>query len=242
MINAINLPALRNAEFLQFSKDALSIIQLNNPTALNVTPWFTAFKSVTHDIEALFKTDRSNPITEELQTIDQRRDDAITGITAVVQGYASHFAPATAAAAKTLTDHLAVFGVGIARENYQSETAIINSIITDWNTKSELVAAIAVLGLGSWATELDTANKAFNTQYLARTQQLGAISPDTIKAKRAEATNAWYKLRDKLSAFYEIQDGAEPFAKTVNELNALLDQYNSLIKGRKGAVGTAPVG
>ena len=234
MIASINFPALRNAEFLQFSKDALSIVQRADPAALSVTTWYAAFKTVTDAIESLFKTDQGNPITDELQAIDVRRDNAINGITAVADGYSYHFAPTTAAAAKTLTDNLSVFGTGIARENLQSETAVINSIINDWKTKPELIAAIAVLGLDSWVSELDTANNLFSTRYLDRKQQLGAVSPDTIKAKRLEAAAAWYKLRDKLNAFYEINEGAEPWAKTVNSLNALIEQYNALINGRKG--------
>lgn len=234
MINSITLNNLRNAEFLQFSKDALNIIQRNDPAALSIATWYNAFKAVTEKIEDLFKTDTSNPITDDLQTTDVRRDNALNGITATVQGYTYHFAPATSAAAKTLADHLALFGSGIARENYQSETAIINSIITDWKNKPELMAAIAVLGLDSWVTELDTANKTFSTQYLDRTQQLGAASPDTIKAKRLEAADAWYKLRNKLDAYYEVNEGAQPFAKTENELNALIDQYNTLMNSRKG--------
>ncbi len=233
-ISSIDLPKLRNAEFLQFSKDALAIIQLNDPAALSVTTWYNRFKTVTDAIESLFKTDQSNPITDELQTIDVRRDNAINGISAVAEGFSYHFAPATAAAAKTLTDHLSIFGAGIARENLQSETAILTSIVTDCKTKPELIAAIAVLGLDSWVTELEIANASFASRYLARTQQLGAVSPDTIKAKRQEAAAAWYKLRDKLDAYYEINEGAEPFAKATNSLNALIAQYNTLINSRKG--------
>jgi hypothetical protein len=235
MINSITLSALRNAEFLQFSKDALSIVQLNDPAALSVAAPYATFKAVTDTIEDLFKTDRGNPITADLEALDLRRDNALTGITLFVQSQVYHFAPTTNAAANILTNHLAVFGVGIAKENYQSETAIITSITNDLATKPELVGAVAALGIASWVTELDTANAAFNAQYLARTQQLATVSPDTIKAKRLEAANAWYKLRAKLEAYYEINEGAQPFAKATNELNALIDQYNTLINGRKGS-------
>lgn len=234
MINSITLAALRNAEFLQFSNDALSIVQRNDPAALSVTTWYNAFKTVTTEIDALFKTDQSSAITETLQELDVRRDNAINGILFTVQGYTYHFAPTTAAAAKILEHHLSVFGAGIARTNLQSETAILNSIVTDLKNKPELIGAIAALGMDSWVTELDTANKTFSTKYLDRTQEMGAVSPDTIKAKRLEGAAAWYKLRDKLNAYYEINEGAEPWAKTINDLNALTEQYNALINNRKG--------
>ena len=235
-INSLDLPKLRNAEFLQYSNDAIGIIQRGDPATLNVATSYNAFKAVTAEIESLFKTDLSSPITASLQELDARRDDAISGIILTVQGYTYHFAPTTAAAAKTLDHHLSIFGGGIARSNLQSETATINSIVADLRGKPELVAAVAVLGLDSWITELDTANQTFSAKYLDRTQEMGAASPDTIRAKRLEAAAAWYKLRDKLDAYYEINEGAEPWATTMNSLNALINQYNTLIASRKGPV------
>ena len=238
MIESIKLITLRNAEFLQFSKDVLSIISLNDPAALNVASQYADFKADTEVIENLFKTDRSNPITTELEALDARRDNALNGIAGYAQSLTYHFDPAMNAAAKTLSDHLAVFGSGITRENYQSETASINGILNDWAAQPGLQAAITSLQLGSWVVELDTANKSFNTQYIARTQQLAATPADTIKAKRLEAAGSYYSLRDRINAYFVIKEGAEPFNKTTNEINALVAQYNQLVAGRSTPADT----
>ena len=232
-IYSIDLAKLRNSEFLQFSNDSLGIVQLNDPTALKVQPQFNNFMADTTAIDALFKADRGSLITNELVQLDERRDNAITGITAYVQALTYHFIPDTHRHAAALAANLGNYDAGVARQNYQSETAIINSILTDWNTKPALKAAVAALNIADWLAELAAANTAFNAKYLARTQELGAISPDTIKQKRLDAANTFYKLRDFIDSYYTLNEGAEPYAKVSNELNALITQYNTLLAGRK---------
>jgi hypothetical protein len=61
---------------------------------------------------------------------------------------------------------------------------------------------------------------------------LGAVNPATILEKRLESVQLYYALRDRLAAHHNINDGANPWGKTVNELNALIDQYNVLLAGR----------
>ncbi len=241
MIISINLSNLRNPEFLQFSNDFLGIVQLNNPKALNVQAEFDDFTSATNIIDTLFKADRGSLITDEIEAMDLRRDTAITGISGYVQSLTYHFNPVTRQHAVALAGNLANYDASVAKQNYQAETAIIKSILTDWVEKPALEAAIQALNIADWQAELADANTVFNSKYLARTQELGALSPDTIKEKRQEAATAYYTLRDFISSHYILAKGAEPYKKAVNELNALITQYNNLLAGRKGGgEGTTP--
>lgn len=236
MINSIDLRTLRNSEFLQFSNDFLGLVALNNPAVLKVQTQFDNFKAVTSSIDALFKADRGSLITDEITQLDLRRDTAITGISNYVKALTYHFTENTRTQAAALAANLANYDASVAQQNYQSETAIINSILTDWNEKPALKDAIAALDLVAWQAELADANNAFNSRYLARTQELGAISPDTIKEKRLEASQVYYTLRDFINSYFTLNEGAEPYKKTVNELNALIAQYNTLMAGRKPVV------
>lgn len=234
MITSIHLNNLRNSEFLQFSTDFLGLVLLNDPRALKVQPQYDKFKAATDMIDALFKADRGSLITDELVALDERRDTAINGITGYVQSLTYHFNENTRTQAEALAANLSNYDAGVAKQNYQAETAIISSMLTDWTEKPALKAAVAALNMADWQAELADANTAFNTRYLARTQEMGAASPDTLKEKRLEATQAYYTLRDFISSHYTLNEGAEPYNKTVNELNALVSQYNTLLAGRKG--------
>lgn len=231
----IDLIKLRNAEYLQFSKDVMGIITLNDTLALQVGSQFVAFQNITNEIEGLFATDQGSDTTPLIQSLDVRRDNAIQGITLMANAMSFHFDPATRTAALAISENLKLYGngqTGISKQNYMAETASISNIIADWDTKPNLTAAITTLGLTAWKAELNTANQLFNTAYLARTQEIGAVNPDTIKYKRLESATLYYALRDRIDAFYTINNGANPWGKTVNELNALIDQYNVLLAGR----------
>ena len=232
IFTGIDLMKLRNAEFLQFSKQVINIVTLNNPLNLLVTTQLAAYQAITNEIEALFVTDQGNDTTPIIQALDARRDAAITGITLMVNAMVYHYDPAIREAAIAIRDNLRLYGGGIARQNYMAETASISNIIADWNNKPNLSAAIGLLQLESWRDELENANTNFDVQYIARTQQLGAANPATILEKRLSSTQVYYALRDRLASYHNINDGANPWGKTVNELNALIDQYNVLLANR----------
>lgn len=240
MINAIDLVRLRNGEFLQFGTNVSDLVESNNPKGLNVEVQHAVFKTKVNETAALFNTERSSAITQELILLDERRDRAITGITAVIDGYCSHYVTKTVQAANLLANDLKLFGVGIARQNFQAETASINGIINDWETKAELIAALETLGLTTWKEELKTANQLFDQKYLARTKEYSAANPDTLKSKREETMIAYYELRKFLEAYATIQSTAG-YKKVISELNALIDQYNTLINGRLKEVVNPPV-
>jgi hypothetical protein len=234
MINAIDLAKLRNAEYIQFIKNLLAIVQTNDPAALNVQAPYDAAAVRLAELEALFVTEQGSATTEEVTAMDARRDRAVTGFTLLVKALTYHFDPATAKQAETLNRLVTQYGGGIARENYQAETAIIDNLVADLDNKPDLTAALSALQLDDWKKEMQTANTAFNAAYLKRTLQLGAVSNETLFAKRVEANEAYYKLRDYINSYFTINEGAAPYGKTSNELNALIDQYNTMMAGRLG--------
>jgi hypothetical protein len=233
MINAIKLPALPKAEFIQLMTDILAIVQKNDPVALQVTEPFNKLKALTNEIEALFKVQYGNEKSNELIVLDTRRDNAINGLQSIINGYTYHTNGQLKASALLLQNHLANFGSGIASDNYQSQTATIRNILDDYSSKPDLAAAIAGLQLEPWFDELAESNTLFAEWYLAPAAETGAASPDNIKGKRTEANNEWYALHDLISAYFTIKKGATPYGDTVAFINGLIEYYNNLIARRR---------
>jgi hypothetical protein len=233
MINAINLPKLRNPEYIQFQKDYLGIVLTNDPRLLNVQRPYDALVTHVGVLESIFVTEQGSAITEDISALDLRRDRALTGFTGMVNALTYHFKPETAKQAETVNRVLAKYGGSIARQNYQAETAIITNLADDLTNKADVAAAIAALNLGDWQRELEQANTAFNAAYLQRTQARGAVSKDTMFDKRAKTNEAFYKLRNFIDSYFTLNEGAAPYDKVTNELNALIDQYNTMMAGRQ---------
>lgn len=233
-MNAIDLRILRNAEYLQYMKDFAGIINLNDPATLQIDAKLAAFTAKTEELEDLFKKSLANERTQAILSLDERRDDAINGITAFLQGYSYHYEADKKQNAQRLLTALAIYGSGIARQNYMSETATINNIIVDFTDKPELAAAVTAFSLQPWIDELATANTLFNTEYLARTLEYGDANPDTIKTKREEVNVTYYALRDRIDALHTlVETPPSPYTTVINRLNALTDQYNALLLHRQ---------
>lgn len=232
-MNSIDIQKLRNAEYLQYVKDYLGIISLNNPDQLGIDTKLTILNTKATELEALYKKAMASDKTQELMTLDERRDNAINGIYYFLLGYSYHHEANLQHKAQLLLTNMALYGSGIARLNYQAETATINNLLRDWENKPELADAITTFSISAWVNELKIANEEFNTKYLSRTQEYGDASPETIKTKRDETNTAYYALRDRIDALHLlVETPPSPYATVINQLNALTDQYNKLLINR----------
>lgn len=232
-MNSIDTPKLRNAEYLQYVKDFSAIITLNDPASLEIGMQHSTFTAKINELELLYKKALASEKTAKILALDERRDDAVNGIYFYLLSYTYHFDPLVQQHAQLLLDNMELYGKGISRMNYQAETATVNNILRDWESKPQLMAAVIALGLSEWVTELRNANTEFNSQYLYRTQEYGDANPETIKTKRDETNAVYYALRNRIDALHLlIETPPSPYASLINQLNALTDQYNVLLVNR----------
>ncbi|MFY8003760.1 MAG: DUF6261 family protein [Chitinophagaceae bacterium] len=235
IINSIDLKSLRNAENIQFTNDFLNLVQLNDENVLKCKPQYDALKAIQTDIENLFKIDKGSNITPIIEELDAKRDNAVMGIFKLIDAFKHHFDVAKNTAALQLQDALKVYG-SATEINYSSlpaETATLKSMLTDVTTKPNLTAAVSELGLTNWFVELGNINEALAQKYLERTLEIGGANPNSLRDKRTEATQLYNNLKNMLLAQATVANFAAPFAKTINELNALIDQYNLIITRRE---------
>lgn len=223
---------LRNGEYVQFATSVINLLQQNDPAALGIVPQLAAFQSISDLIEDLYGTYHGSRITPQIHTLDQRRGRAISGIRLYLGGLVYHYDPAISAAAHTLVRNMKLHGAGIARQNYMAETANISHIIDHWASNAKLAAAVATLQLAPWLAELQAANDAFHTQYMLRTVENAAASPTNIKEQRVLSEKLYYTLRNALGALALVHNYAQPWGNAVNDLNALIGQYKTLLSSR----------
>ncbi len=234
MINNIQLRQLRGSEYIQFITDTLHIVGSNNTEALIVKLQYEVLQSQLDRVEKVFKLKRSSNVTKDIEELDARRGKAINGVMLQIHALTYSTNSLLSNHAKMLEVHLQRFGSGIAKQNYQSETTILRNIVHDWKTQPELMEAIEALQLTAWQREIEAANNAFSEAYNTRNDELAAAPTENLKTLRLEANEAYYKLRNRLNAFWEINDGAEPWARTIHQLNQHISDYQLLLN-RRGA-------
>lgn len=131
-----------------------------------------------------------------------------------------HFEEKQRDPAKILLNEISIYGTGIARMNYQSQTSTIESIVNRWKESPECVEAISSLGISNWVKELGNANRTFRDYYFSRLEEV-----------RREVIELYRLLMNQLEVFASISnDGI--YDNTIRSINELNDQYNKLITNR----------
>lgn len=234
MIDSIKLSALRNNEYAQFMQNFLAVVQRYDPIALQVLDEYNLLLTRLNSVKGMLNEGSGSAITDELVALDARRDEAINGLIALVNGYTYSIDVAKKEAANLLTNHLAGFGSGISRDAYQSETSKLQKIATDWTDKPDLAAAVTLLSLADWKAEMIAANTAFDTRYVDRSVDTGLASTEETKvyAKRPEITAAYTDLREQIDAMYIVKKKVAPWSTVIAALNGVIKDYNDLLASR----------
>lgn len=236
MITEFPILEFRNAELLKYANTSADLVDGNNPATLVIVPQLTALRSRIAEAEALFILPRESSYSPEIQALDTLRDNNFKGIHLVISGYMKHYDPEVRAAATLLNKNIKLYGPEINKLNYQAETSVIESMISDWENRPELANAIVVLNLRDWSGEFKRNNIDFNTLYTQRTQEYGGRTQDKLKNKREEVAQAYRILVENINARNTLDDTGK-YTKVINEINALSNQYLTTLHSRQARRG-----
>ncbi|MCV9387917.1 DUF6261 family protein [Reichenbachiella ulvae] len=215
--------------------DVLTLVERKDPVAMKVDTAYTNLKTENDQLTQLLNPIKGSKLTAQMEAADDLRDQLLVGINSIVTGFTYHYEEELRRHAEVLLKHLDQFGgSGLARENYQSETAGINSMLLDWESESALSAAITELNLEGWKTKLQEANDDFSDLFLNRTEENSAGEVVSVREQRNKMRPLYYRLRDVIASYHTIENGAEPYHTVVKQLNALIDKYKRLLTSRQG--------
>lgn len=218
----------RNSEMLQYMKDVLELVNANDVESLQLTTQRDTLATFTSQMDDLFQQEQSSGITQELINLDDRRDKAFMGIKATLEAFRYHYDDRMQSAARSLLYNLNNYGTNIPRMSYQAETAIIDSMLSDWETETDLVNAVTTVALTNWIAELKAANEAFNQRYLARVSETAANPATSFTAIRSDAADAYRDLVAHVAAHATLGSNVT-YQELVNEVNVLAKQYNQTV-------------
>lgn len=231
MFESIHLTNLRHNEFIQFFTNFLEILSENDLKALKLQSQSDNLSALIASMIALYKPEKGSSITKILQEDDTRRDVAFVGIQAVINAYTYHFNAKIKESADVLAASLKKYGTAITKQNYQGETATINSILDEWKRERVFVKAINKLILTDWVVELGAANTQFNTDYLDRIKENAEAPEVKIVDIRKQIKEAFRELSSRISAFDIIGEGEE-YSQIIKLTNSLIEKYNAVVVGR----------
>lgn len=234
MITSINLRGLVHSEFYQYLKLVVDKVDEADPVALKLKTARDAAALMLPELKASLNLETANEETKQIQALDLARDNAIVGLTAIINGNTYHADAAKKEAAELLKLYLKAQGSNISKLNYQAETSVLSKIVDAFKSDPKYTPAIAMLGLGEWVANLETANSSFEARFKVRNTDISANADvSSFGELRKLAIPLYNKLTDLIeSRFTTAEADAQPTApyqKLINEINTLNDTFNSYV-------------
>ena len=216
---------LQNMEHYQFADRVLQLCkEANVPKLTAVLGPLTA--AVAKEDLALNQP-RVLDGTEELELLDNARDNAYYALSLLVEMQKRSEDKATIAAAKVLAEVMSRYPRAAA-ENYDKETGMIKNLITDLNA-APAAAAVTKLGALAAVRRLDRTNKEFDTRFHTRIKA-GSASLD-VKELRTAVDRALDAVLLRINSLNDLEPSA-PITKLIEQYNTLVANRQTLLSGR----------
>ena len=230
MIKTFRMYRLPNAEYVQFIDYVVTLVQDKNPTGLNVKTQHDALSLKLTELKNLFQPALASSFTKKLKEANTLRDEILTGLIKMVDANAYHYQKNIRPSANLLQKNIKLYGSNIIRDNFQRETAKIESLVGDWQNKADLVTAVDMLGLISWVTQLKNSNNEFKRLYALRNDEYSQRPEQNMESKRIEVNAAYEDLCKFLNSYSVIESSNPDYEVVISGINSYVDHYSTLLK------------
>ena len=227
----INLLKLHNEEHFQFHNEVSSQILKNGAKVLGIEQEFEQYSTLlTKEFDALQPV-RKSVNTDRLSEADALRDELFRGLCDMVKASLVHYDADKKLAAQQYQVYLSQLG-NVARKSFNDETTALAKLIME--SQTTYASEIATLGLGEWLSRLDARNQDFDKLMKLRFTEDATKSDISMRDARLALDAQYRVLTTKIDALIVV-NGGEAYAGFVEELNARVEKYNSIIALRGGS-------
>lgn len=220
-IGGITLSRMNNSAHFVFTKNVLTKAEANSAVTAKAATQLDAFrKAVAVEDELLVISQKSN-YSEEIANADAERDALYNGYRNAVRNYLNMPIPAFQQAARTLAEHIKLYGINTAAQ-YDRETGLIMNLITDLEKKYS--EEVDTLNLKPVVEKMKVANDLVNEYLLKREDEFRTLSVGALRNARKDTDDAYYMLVKMVNAL-ALVFGEEAYTPFINSVNEAITRY-----------------
>ena len=238
---ALPLRQMDSATLLSFMHNVDEKGQADNaaPMRTKLAEFWTSFHQAYNTYDQVFNPARKSLDTEDLANLDTTRDDALGAYHEAVLGLRRNPNEAKRQAARQLNLNYDTYKPERSQE-YMKETELIQQMTTEIRAQQQLAAAIQLLGLDDYLTDLEQKNQAFADLMKGRTTSTEGYQKGAVAEARANVEQKYQLLRQmqNVASIYEGDTEYRPFLLAVN---AEVEHFNQILN-RKGKGGSTSTG
>jgi hypothetical protein len=155
----------------------------------------------------------------------------------VISGHCKNPDDSFSKPAKLLLHIMDSYGI-IASDNNDSESSKIDALNKDFLNSPENFTALNALGLKKWIDSLQLANNDYKNLAANRVDEAANDTISSFTSLHKQATHDFESLTKTINAL-AVVDGGNTFNNLINEMNAMLNEFEQKILIRKGIAAAA---
>ena len=197
------------------------------------TVW-TAYISAYEAFDEAYAQTRKWAQTEDIETLDTSRDQALSAFNAALKSMQSSPIAAKQQAAKLLMNIREKYSLNPSDE-YMKETTAIQQMVQEMEENIQAEQALTTTGLIDWFNDLKQKNAAFLAKMNERTAAQAGQQKGIVREKRLLAEASYRDLVKLINAAAIMEIPADlDYSIVIDRLNAEIDHYKNII-ARKGS-------
>jgi len=231
---SIDLTRMDITTVLGFLFQIRELIRNNEALRTALSTVWTAFIQAYAAFDEAYAQQRKWAQTEELETLDTARDQALSAFNAALKSMQSSPNAQKQQAAKLLMNIREKYTLDPSAE-YMKETTAIAQMIQEMEENVQADQALTTTGLIDWLQDLKQKNQAFLQKMNERTAAQAGQQKGIVRETRLAAEAAYRDLVRLVNALaiVEVPDTLD-YTTIVNSLNAEIDHYKQIL-ARKGS-------
>ena len=173
-------------------------------------------------------------LSQTLDELDVRRDDAITGFSLWVKSLTKFNNAIIKASAIALRNYLKSQGNNIANQNLQKESATLSKIVNDCRNDGILKNHLENVKDPGWLTEIETTNNLYISNFQKRSTEMSKDANEEVFTDiRKLAVPAYEALIGIIVNRYKVAkaDNVEvtTLKNCIDDCNTTIEQYKTLV-------------
>lgn len=199
------------------------------------TVW-TGYSGAYTGFDEAFAQTRKWAQTSELKTMDDDRDAALSGFSAMLKAMLKSPNAEKRAAAERVQFVRQKYTLDPSAE-YMKETTAIQQMVQEMEEDVQTDQALTTSGLKEWLQDLKAKNEAFLAKMNERTAEQAGQQKGLLKERRTLCEAAYRNVQKLLNAMAicEVPEGLD-LSPVIDRLNAEVEHYRQIL-ARKGATG-----
>jgi len=230
MIKPIFNNLLSANEFYTLCKNILNALHTSSIDEAIKTQLIERINTYFARLEEAIHRDMKNPLTQELERIDELRDDLFLGFRGTADALLHHWQPEKRDAAQVLIDVIRRHGWTLHRKGYSKQSAAIHSLLTECNTDA-VSTSVSTLAISEWLEQLYNTQNAFETT-LQQREELDALAKPIVTESRKQVYNDLSSVLKYLDSMAEFSANAE-LTQLIEVINEIIANVTTSAKARK---------